>query len=147
MANAIVQSKSCNVCGEHKLLSEYSKVHSAGNVYRVYCKKCAVKMVQDKRKDDPLWWRKFYLKKHFNMTMKDYQDMLESQDYKCLICETRFDIEVIGKRPNLDHCHSTGKIRGILCFNCNTGIGKLNDNLSTLKKAVQYLESYNNINN
>lgn len=41
---------------------------------------------------------------------------------------------------NVVHCHKTGKVRGLLCFNCNTGIGKLKDDIELLKRAVEYLE-------
>jgi hypothetical protein len=43
---------------------------------------------------------------------------------------------------HVDHCHETGKIRGLLCHSCNTGIGKLGDNLEGLQKAVSYLERF-----
>jgi hypothetical protein len=46
------------------------------------------------------------------------------------------------KELSVDHCHETGKARGILCFNCNTSIGKLGDNVYALRRALAYLEAF-----
>ena len=125
-----------------KPIEDYSKVNNNGSVYRTYCKKCAVKMVQVKRREDKNWWRKYHLKKHFNMSMDDFDMMLSEQNYKCAICDNEFDMDVHGKQPNLDHCHITGEVRKILCFNCNTGIGKFNDDPVLIKKAYKYLINF-----
>ena len=60
-----------------------------------------------------------------------------------LICSTELDDSIYAQRPNIDHNHETGEIRGILCHKCNTGIGLLNDDQELLKKAITYLESTN----
>lgn len=58
--------------------------------------------------------------------------MLAAQDYKCLICG-RPDPE------HVDHSHETGKVRGILCFNCNQGLGNFRDDVGILVRAANYL--------
>lgn len=78
------------------------------------------------------------LKKKYNLTLEEYRSMLKRQQYKCAICE----IDKPAGRQNVfvvDHCHDTGKVRGLLCNHCNTGIGKLNDDIKLLKKAIEYL--------
>lgn len=77
--------------------------------------------------------------KLFNLTEKDYQSLLHKQQGKCAICDTVFPGGA-GKNFAVDHCHETGLIRGLLCFACNTGIGKLKDNAELLIKAAQYLQ-------
>jgi len=64
--------------------------------------------------------------------------MLAQQDGKCAICGTKST----GKRKSfhVDHCHKTGVVRGLLCGNCNSGIGNLRDDVELLKKSIQYLE-------
>lgn len=77
-----------------------------------------------------------YLKRNYGITHDDYLQMLKTQNGLCAICSKAEE----KRRLAVDHCHHTGKIRGLLCGKCNTAIGKLNDNVCLLKKAIQYLE-------
>ncbi len=75
--------------------------------------------------------------KKYNMTLADFDRMLESQGGACAICGTT---ESIGRgRLHVDHNHNTGKVRGLLCSNCNCGIGYLKESVGMLSKAIQYL--------
>ena len=47
-----------------------------------------------------------------------------------------------GRKHHLDHCHGSGKLRGILCHNCNVGLGHFKDNVELLAKAIEYLKKY-----
>lgn len=144
MANALEATKSCTHCGEEKSLSYFSKERSTSNIYRSYCKPCAVKRVQKKRENDTTWWRKYQLKRDFGMTLHQYEQMLEEQAYRCAICNNLFDVEVQARKPNLDHDHKTGRVRGVLCFGCNTTLGKVGDSIDTLRNAIAYLEKHSN---
>ena len=62
--------------------------------------------------------------------------MLNAQNNKCLICHTEFKTM---KSTYIDHNHITGKVRGLLCVKCNSGIGYLNDDINLLKEAINYL--------
>lgn len=91
--------------------------------------------------------RNRYLTK-YGLTTETYDSLRKSQDYKCLLCGIHESLvirktEVIGKL-HVDHCHITGKVRGLLCFNCNSLLGHCNDNISILKNAINYLERENN---
>ena len=73
------------------------------------------------------------------MTLEQYNQMLENQQGKCAICgggreKQKYSFSV-------DHCHATGKIRGILCSNCNAGLGFFKDNPQSLTNALTYLIS------
>ena len=68
---------------------------------------------------------------------KDREELALSQNNKCKICEKE---ESANRRLAIDHCHKTGIIRGMLCTNCNLGIGNLQDNISLLYKAIEYLK-------
>jgi len=48
----------------------------------------------------------------------------------------------MSKLTHLDHCHKTGRIRGVLCNNCNTGLGKFYDDIELLKTAINYLQKF-----
>jgi len=79
------------------------------------------------------------LKKTYGIGYAEYLTMLEVQNGCCAICGTNDT----GNRKafHVDHCHATGKIRGLLCGNCNSGIGNLRDNVRLLRRAIDYLES------
>lgn len=84
------------------------------------------------------------LRYRFAITMKEYDMMLKKQNGVCAIC-LRPEIVTeprtgVTRHLSIDHCHSTGQIRGLLCARCNTGIGKLGDSPETLRKAANYLE-------
>lgn len=83
--------------------------------------------------------RRSFIRRKYNMTLEDFDNMLILQDGKCKICGNS---ESKGKNKLLciDHCHETGKVRGLLCHSCNTGIGNLRDNIDNLKNAIKYLE-------
>jgi len=84
--------------------------------------------------------RKQNLKHAYGITLDDYEAMLESQDYKCPICEVDFNEHP--RRPHVDHDHVTGQVRAVLCDNCNTGIGQMKESIDNLKRAIAYLESF-----
>lgn len=68
----------------------------------------------------------------YGIGLAEYRQMISDQDGKCLICEKR-------KKLTIDHCHETGVVRGLLCFGCNSAIGKLGDTAATVARAVAYL--------
>lgn len=80
------------------------------------------------------------LVKEFGITLEQYNDILKKQGGKCAICGT--DRIPKGKKMLfVDHCHKTNKVRGILCHNCNMGLGHFMDNVESLKNAIAYLEN------
>jgi hypothetical protein len=84
--------------------------------------------------------RKYELKKRFNLTLEDYDLLLSTQHNRCKICELH-----VSDLPNslaVDHCHQTGKIRGLLCTNCNLGLGNFRDNKNYLAAAIAYMDDY-----
>ena len=81
--------------------------------------------------------RKSKLKK-YGLTPDSFNTMIEAQFHRCKICGVVFD-EL--SRTCVDHCHSTGKVRGILCFHCNTALGHFRDSIETLYAAIDYLEN------
>ena len=83
--------------------------------------------------------RDIIIRKQYGITLEEYNNMLEAQDYKCAICGNEDEIE--GRRLAIDHCHSTGNVRGLLCGKCNRGLGLFYDNQELLKQAIQYLEN------
>lgn len=83
------------------------------------------------------------LQSKYGITLDNYQQMLIEQNNSCRICGTlTADKSNISRRFAVDHCHTTGKVRGLLCIKCNAGIGMFNDNLDILISAVSYLQEH-----
>ena len=82
--------------------------------------------------------REYEVKRLYGITKSIYESMLVEQGYKCKICN-RSEKEV-GKALRVDHCHKTGKVRGLLCSKCNTLLGMAGDSVEVLKEAINYLK-------
>lgn len=80
------------------------------------------------------------LKKNFGITLEIYNKMLEEQNSVCAICNKHVEKET--RSLAVDHCHSTGKIRGLLCRFCNQAIGHFDDNEELLQSAIRYLNKW-----
>ncbi len=88
---------------------------------------------------------KNHLKRAYGITLEDYNLMLEKQNGKCAICKNEVTNKFSkGKIHNLsvDHCHKTGKVRGLLCRKCNQGLGSFAENILSLENAIKYLKDY-----
>lgn len=82
----------------------------------------------------------YHLKRHYGMTKGEYALMFEAQGGRCAICGST-NPSTRTKRLDIDHCHETGRIRGLLCGNCNRGIGYLKHSINVLQSAIKYLGS------
>lgn len=71
--------------------------------------------------------------KRYGITLEQYNRLLIAQGGRCKICDKTEHLHV-------DHDHRTGKVRGLLCSNHNTGLGKFQDDIETLEKAIVYLK-------
>lgn len=83
-----------------------------------------------------------YLKRNYNITVDDYNKLLEDNNHKCHICDGEgFTMaEHHSMKLAVDHCHTTGEVRGLLCHNCNRALGLFQDSVSNLKRAIDYLK-------
>ncbi|WP_371872188.1 endonuclease VII domain-containing protein [Phytohabitans houttuyneae] len=106
------------------------------------CKPCRNAATRAWAEANPSQWernqRRSYLRRKYGMTEADYDALLEAQGGLCAICggppgDSR------GFRPHIDHCHKTGRVRGILCNLCNQGLGGLRDDPEILRSAIAYL--------
>ncbi len=117
----------------------YRKVHPNGDTY---CSKCklirtaiAVKRYPERYR---VYQRTSFLRRHYGIEPVEYGLLLAAQHYKCAICKS----SNWGGRgnPHVDHNHMTGKVRGLLCHRCNTGLGLFCDNSTVLRHAIIYLK-------
>jgi hypothetical protein len=110
------------------------------------------KMIQERKKRNyfmnpekgALQARRYILQKNYNMSVEDYENILARQKGVCAIClrEETQRSNKNGKIDSLrvDHCHTTNRVRGLLCSKCNFGIGQFNDDVELLYKAIKYLK-------
>ena len=93
------------------------------------------------RREDPFAQKKYHLRWNHGVTQEWYVSTLEKQDNACAICKNPEDKKIQGRVLSLavDHCHETGEIRGLLCSNCNRGIGHLKHDPKILAAAIDYL--------
>lgn len=78
------------------------------------------------------------LKRMYGIDLLQYSELKKKQNNLCAICNRR----PITKSLFVDHCHTSGKVRGLLCCKCNTGIGMLEDNIEFLENAIKYLKEH-----
>jgi hypothetical protein len=90
--------------------------------------------------------RPYHLKYKYGITVEEYEVLLETQNHRCAICNTD---SPSGKWKvfAVDHCHDTGEVRGLLCNECNRGMGLLGDDHKRLEAASAYLKRHRKITN
>jgi len=88
--------------------------------------------------------RDLALQRNYDISIEDYDEMLEKQGGVCAICANPETVCVKGtpKILSVDHDHKTGKVRGLLCRSCNTALGSFKDSQALLQKASEYLAGY-----
>lgn len=110
----------------------------------VAAKACAAKRNRERYHNDPEYqervkarsratWRETDLRRKYNLTVEDYDNMYAQQDGMCLICEEAHD------KLCVDHDHTTGIVRGLLCGKCNRSLGMLGDDVARIINAAAYL--------
>lgn len=119
----------CSYCLVEKCASEFYTKRDYGKVYlnTTKCKKC--------QKEDIRY-------RTFGITELEFDFILQLQNYECAVCRIHLDkYKLQGYRDTfaVDHCHSTGRIRGLLCDGCNRGLGLFKENISSLENAIKYL--------
>ena len=90
--------------------------------------------------------KKYSLRKLYNLSVNEYENLVRKTNGKCCICNELlvFEARRTGKGAVIDHCHITGKVREIICRNCNYGIGLLQDDFHILERAFNYLKEHAN---
>jgi hypothetical protein len=160
--------KACNRCGETKDLSEFHRAAGARDGHRGECKVCARLLRRENYEKNReiyierarLWVREnpdraratrkrrnarpevkrsardAYYRRTYGVSADEFDAMLEAQGGRCAICK---EMPERLASMHVDHDHATGEVRGLLCLNCNQGIGKLKDDASLLLRAAFYL--------
>jgi hypothetical protein len=125
----------CSRCNSIKDLSDFTYIESRG-YYNNTCKNCKSEWMRTDRIKNPSRYKNHDLKM-YGIDLNKYNEILIKQNGSCAICNKQISSQ--GRMLHVDHNHTTGKVRGLLCGNCNTGIGKLGEDEKVLSAAIEYL--------
>lgn len=155
--------KVCSSCKEEKPKIDFHKKSATKDGLHNYCKSCvAIKNKEwvlnnkERHKNTCSNWYKlnkdkanrksteWHYQTNYGISYSDFIFLAKIQNNKCKICNVTLTFDAIKKdsRAVLDHCHTTNKIRGVLCNACNTALGKFKDNPEILNSAIVYLKEY-----
>jgi len=132
-----------NKCKDKLCKSCSNSIKAGGNGYKenckcgnkkyknssTYCSECLAKTCREYHKN-------YYKYAKYGKTKEWYDEEVKKG---CAICKTN----LTNKKVHIDHCHSSGKVRGILCELCNKGLGQFKDNINSLENAIIYLKERN----
>ena len=149
-----MKNKVCIKCKRELSLEDFYKSTNKGG-YQNCCKRCTKKRMKDyyidnsdKIKERQKEWNKnnkqhardYSLNYRYGLTLEQYNDMFESQSGCCAICEIHQS--ELNKTLSVDHNHSTGEVRGLLCTACNQSLGKVKEDVNILNSMIEYIEKY-----
>lgn len=148
-----MKTRFCNKCKSEKPVEDFnatSQISSSGKTVtpiRRTCNQCRRERAKARLKErfGPDGVRHYrdrtHIKRRYGITFEQAEQMLQSQEGKCKICQAQigFFTKTYNNRACVDHCHTTNKVRGILCHYCNTGIGYLKDSPTVLQRCIVYL--------
>lgn len=128
------EMKTCSKCKQTKPLTEFQKDRSRLDGLQRYCRSCSNTASSESKANDPGRHRRY----KYGLADAEYLTMLVLQDSQCAICETDFSP---GQTTcaHVDHEHGTDRVRGLLCSECNIGLGKFKDDPTLLHAAAEYL--------
>lgn len=125
--------KRCADCKQFKPLEEFPRNKRSRDGRHAYCKPCHNARCRETRERLYGGSRHYHLTRRYGIGAVEVAALIERQGGLCAICG-REDPE------HVDHDHATGRIRGVLCFNCNGGLGQFGDDIHRLSQAIEYLQ-------
>ena len=141
--------KYCTKCKKTKEICDFHRSKYKKDGITSWCKLCVKKkyikycLVPANKKRLQKQLRAHKLKHKYNITLEIEEKFRVNQNNKCAICNIRFSNKKQATMMCVDHNHKTKKVRGLLCWNCNTALGKLKDSIKILQKAIDYLTRTN----
>jgi hypothetical protein len=126
--------KRCADCKQYKPVSEFPRNKNTKDGFHCYCKACNNARTYESRERLHGGSRHYHLKHRYGIGADEFDELVRQQGGVCAICG-RPDPE------HVDHSHETGEVRGILCFNCNGGLGQFRNSIDALIAAAEYLDA------
>ncbi|MFG2599741.1 endonuclease VII domain-containing protein [Streptomyces sp. NPDC048462] len=114
--------KRCPQCGEVKPHGEWERNRSSSDGWSSYCRVCRAERN-----------RISYFRRKYGLAPAELDALIAAQQGTCCIC-------LAASAEHVDHCHETGRVRGVLCFSCNAALGQLKDRPDAIRRAAAYVE-------
>ncbi|WP_329023744.1 endonuclease VII domain-containing protein [Streptomyces sp. NBC_00890] len=114
--------KRCPQCGEVKPHDQWERNRSSSDGWASYCRPCRAERN-----------RVAYFQRKYGLSPAEVDELIAAQQGVCCICLT-------APAEHVDHCHQTGRVRGVLCFSCNAALGQLKDRPDAIRRAAAYVE-------
>lgn len=134
-------TKRCTRCRHHRPLGQFAIDRGAKTGRSAWCKPCRNDWAKANRHRTRDVEYAAKLQSRYGITIDQYDAMLVAQGGRCAICPSTTPGGHGGRRFHVDHDHTTGVVRGLLCSPCNSGLGHLGDNPDRLRAALAYLEA------
>lgn len=133
-------TKNCPKCMNELPIANFGVDNRAVSGLRSWCKPCSFEARKKSIAKKPEYYKRVQKNKHlvakYGLSLDQFESMLEQQPL-CAICGNKFDDS---NPARVDHCHATERVRGLLCHNCNVGLGHFMDDSAILRLAIKYLE-------
>lgn len=129
----------CAKCCVFKDNAEFFRNRTQSSGHHPYCKSCTKEYDAQRYPNGKPGKRKRYFRKTYGLSLEELDKMSAAQDGKCAIC---------AKTPSLlvvDHDHSTGAVRGLLCHQCNRTLGLLGEDIECLLAMIEYLRQHQEV--
>jgi hypothetical protein len=133
--------KKCSKCKTEKQLSEFYNSKSGEQGKHHYCKACHSILAKNTYNHEKSSKKQVF--KKYGLTLEDVEKMFLLQDKKCKICQVQYEKTLTHGGLYVDHCHVSGKVRGLLCRDCNMMLGLCKDKTEILHNAIVYLNKHN----
>ena len=131
--------KVCTRCRRTVSIGQFSVDRKTRDGLALWCKDCRSAHYKIYREASPERYQGYQLKKLYGLTLERYAEMLSNQRGACAVCG---GVNACGYVLGVDHDHKSGQIRGLLCGNCNNGIGRFNHDVGRLLAAARYLRQF-----
>lgn len=138
MAGKVPYTRDCKRCGCQFITTDVRKIFCHKSCAQKYSAMSAHVRKRDRGPDyyEEYEWPRS-LKRLYGITVEDYNTLFKLQSGLCAICDSPQEDQK--RKLSVDHCHSTGRVRGLLCQKCNRALGLFNDNTRIMKRAMEYL--------
>jgi len=153
--------KLCKRCNTEREFKDFRKAPQNKDGLQSYCKFCQNKLKtewsiknrekvreyaakvyrEDPRKAKGKAIQKFFKGLSWQQAMEVFEEMLKVQEYSCKICKVHQSKKVL----HVDHCHSRGVVRGLLCAECNITLGRIKESIPTLESMIKFIQDLKNI--
>ncbi len=133
-------TKSCLHCKQEKELTEYYQFYDKWTERKFYSSRCRpCHLLYKHTNPNTKRNRKAEkLKLRYGLEHSQWEEIRKEQNYSCMICG--IEETALGRKLDVDHCHATGVVRGVLCNPCNTVLGHARDKIEVLEAAAEYLK-------